>query len=355
MRASTTAAPLPTGAALAAPIVLSRPRRAPRRLAWRGGPVLAAPAAAASGSVPDEEALGAAVQARIRREAASGSVIGTWAAHHLDSGGSAWRARMAVAAGRAAGLDTEATVAIAAACELVHQASLVHDDVQDGAVTRRGSASIAARFGVAAAVCLGDHLLFAAFAQLAEAGAPALLGPFARGLAEVVRGQADELDPGLWPAMTPARALQLARGKAGAMAALPIRAAALAAGLPAAVVASAAEAATRLGTAYQLCDDVEDLAEDFARGAPNIVIALHLAAVPAGARTALASRLARAQAAAGEPPGTPPAIDSALAAAGDAARTLLAEATALANGTPFAAVIAALAERIAAKLAVALA
>jgi geranylgeranyl diphosphate synthase type II len=255
---------------------------------------------------------------------------------------------MAVAAGRAAGLDAEAIVAIAAACELVHQASLVHDDVQDGAAMRRSAASVSARYGVGAAVCLGDHLLFAAFGLLAEAGEPVLLRHFSRGLSAVVRGQGDELDPDLWPSMTPARSLQLARAKAGAMAALPIRAVAIAARLPGVVVEQAAEAAVRLGAGYQLCDDMEDLAEDAARGAPNGVLAQLLAQANPEAGAALAAALTAAQAG-GPAPLLPPA-GRAVAACRGLARGLLDEATALGWPTPFAAVIAATAARIGAKL-----
>src|SRR5258705_131194 len=82
---------------------------------------------------------------------------------------------------------------------------------------RPGAASIAGRCGAAAAVCLGDHLLFAALALLAEVPEPALIRQFAGGLTQAVRGQASELDPGLWSAMTPARSLALARAKTGAM------------------------------------------------------------------------------------------------------------------------------------------
>ena len=117
----------------------------------------------------------------------------------------------------AAGDDDE-DAAVEAVLARMRQA-VSDDDIQDGATTRRGAASIAGRYGAAAAVCLGDHLLFAALALLAEVPEPALIRQFAGGRTQAVRGQASELDPGLWPAMTPARSLALARAKTGAMAA----------------------------------------------------------------------------------------------------------------------------------------
>ena len=334
-----------TSVAIASPPLRATPwaERILARCSW-GGTALAG----AAGD-DDEDVAVETVLARMRQSVSDDGVLGAWAGHHLTSGGSAWRARMAMAAGRAAGLDSRATAAITAACELVHQASLLHDDIQDGATTRRGAASIVGRYGAAAAVCLGDHLLFAALALLAEVPEPALIRQFASGLTQAVRGQASELDPGLWPAMTPARSLALARAKTGAMAALPLRSVALAARLPGPLVEQAAEAATRLGAAYQLCDDLEDVEEDAGRGAPNAVLAHHLAMAPAAERAALIETLARAQSGAA-PLAAIPAMPAAMAACHAQARDLLAEANALARATPFAAVIVTITTRIGQKL-----
>jgi hypothetical protein len=107
----------------------------------------------------------------------------------------------------------------------------------------------------------------------------------------------------------------------------------------------------RLGAGYQLCDDIEDLAEDAGRGAPNGVLAQLLAQAAPTDRSELAAALAAAQA--GGPAPLLPATDRAVAACRALARGLLDEATALARPTPFAAVIAATAARIGAKLDVA--
>ena len=107
----------------------------------------------------------------------------------------------------------------------MHQASVVHDDVQDGAALRRNQPSVAARYGSAIAICVGDHLLARAFNALASLPcASNLIALFAGRVTEMAAAQAEEFVPTLWDGMTPARYAALTAGKAGAMVALSWRA-----------------------------------------------------------------------------------------------------------------------------------
>ena len=71
---------------------------------------------------------------------------------HLDTGGKRLRARLAIAACQALGGRAEDAIDWAAAVELLHNASLVHDDIQDGDRTRRGKPALWARYGPAQAI-----------------------------------------------------------------------------------------------------------------------------------------------------------------------------------------------------------
>jgi len=240
-----------------------------------------------------DQALAAVVHVM---DAATGSegLLETAVKYHRPSGGGAWRVRLALECSAVLDLPLENAVRLAAACELVHQASLVHDDVQDRSLLRRGRASAMDRFGAPVAICLGDHLLVAAFgivADLPRCGP--LMHVFAACIGRAAAGQADEFSPDLWQRMDLSRYRTLAAGKAGAMVALPIAGALVLAGSPRSEVETAERAAKALGVAYQAGDDIEDLAGDLARGALNGLIAADLQTQPPAERQALLRLLDR--------------------------------------------------------------
>jgi geranylgeranyl pyrophosphate synthase len=82
------------------------------------------------------------------------------------------------------------TVAAGVAVELVHVATLVHDDVLDGARTRRGEATVWARHGDAVARAVGDYLFARAFAELAATRDAEAVSVLARATLSLARGEA---------------------------------------------------------------------------------------------------------------------------------------------------------------------
>jgi geranylgeranyl pyrophosphate synthase len=109
------------------------------------------------------------VETRLRGAIAGhGEVVGADAEATLAAGGKRLRPMLVLlCAGEAGG---EASVRAATAIELVHMATLVHDDVLDDAPLRRGLPTVAATSGRERALATGDLLLSRAFALLAEAG-----------------------------------------------------------------------------------------------------------------------------------------------------------------------------------------
>jgi geranylgeranyl diphosphate synthase, type I len=97
--------------------------------------------------------------------------LGMWDADGRPSNGSGKGVRPALAllSARAAGAPVERGVPAAVACELVHNFSLVHDDVMDGDLERRHQPTVWARFGTSSAILAGDALLALANEVLAEA------------------------------------------------------------------------------------------------------------------------------------------------------------------------------------------
>src|SRR6056297_2071568 len=89
--------------------------------------------------------------------------------HHFAAAGGFGRARLALDASEALGLDRSIAISLAVACELLHNASLVHDDLQDRDELRRGQLAVWARFGEDVAISVGDFLLTRAFEVAAAA------------------------------------------------------------------------------------------------------------------------------------------------------------------------------------------
>ena len=88
---------------------------------------------------------------------------------HVNTGGKRLRARLALASCQALGGTREQAVAWAAACELLHNATLIHDDLQDGDEVRRGREALWVRHGAAQAINAGDLALMLPYRTTASA------------------------------------------------------------------------------------------------------------------------------------------------------------------------------------------
>ncbi len=130
----------------------------------------------------------AEVERRLGEEsAARGGALGEDAATTLAAGGKRLRPMLVLLCAGADG--GEEAVRAAAAVELVHMASLVHDDVLDAAPLRRGHPTVVASSGRERAVAAGDLLFSRAFALLAEAGDERAVALLAEASAALARGE----------------------------------------------------------------------------------------------------------------------------------------------------------------------
>ena len=184
--------------------------------------------------------------------------------HAVFPGGARIRPHLCLAVASACGDPCPAlSEAAAAAVELVHCASLVHDDLPcfDNASTRRGRSSVHRAFGEAIAVLAGDALIVAAFEAVARAGAAApdrlgrVIEILARGVSSphgIIAGQAWESEPHI-PVITYRRAKTAALFEAAAAVG------AAAAGDDPAAFRAFGE---RIGEAYQVADDILDVSAD---------------------------------------------------------------------------------------------
>jgi geranylgeranyl diphosphate synthase type II len=216
--------------------------------------------------------------------------------HAVFPKGGRIRPRLTLAVAAACGDDRPAlSSAAAAAIELLHCASLVHDDLPcfDDAATRRGKPSVHRAFGEPLAVLAGDALIVLAFQTLARAApaGPERLGPLLLIVGDgvgvpfgIVAGQAWECEPR-------ADLSEYQRQKTGSLFAAATVAGATAAGY------AEPEAwrllGDRLGEAYQVADDLRDAVEDEATIGKPVGVDKALGRPSAVAEFGLAGAVAR--------------------------------------------------------------
>ena len=192
--------------------------------------------------------------------------------HAVFPGGARIRPQLVLAVAFACGEDDAAlTDGAAAAIELLHCASLVHDDLPcfDNAATRRGRPSVQSAFGERLAVLTGDALIVAAFQALAASSSgqlsrlPALMQTICQGVGMplgIVAGQA-------WECERKVNLAEYQQAKTGALFAAATVAGAQAAGADA---SRWRDLGVQIGQAYQVADDIRDVVYDaIALGKPS--------------------------------------------------------------------------------------
>ncbi len=156
--------------------------------------------------------------------------------------------------------EEQALIRAAVAVELVHSATLVHDDVIDGASLRRGRPTVAAVAGRATAVATGDLLFSCAFAQLARNGDAEQLRALSDASSALARGELLQREDAYAADIAVERYLERCRLKTAALFEASCRLGALAVGERSrSLAASLGEFAGRIGLAFQLLDDVLDV------------------------------------------------------------------------------------------------
>jgi geranylgeranyl pyrophosphate synthase len=182
----------------------------------------------------------------------------TMATALLDRGGKRIRPALLLVAGEFGTFRPDRLLDAAAALELLHLATLYHDDVLDRAVTRRHGPTANAEWGDPAALVAGTFLV---------ARASALIATFddgygretARALVELCTGQLRETENAFNSGLTEAEYLQIIAGKTATLFELPCRLGARLAGAPDQIVTALSRYGQDLGIAFQLADDALDV------------------------------------------------------------------------------------------------
>jgi len=157
-------------------------------------------------------------------------------------------------------LQEEGLVRAAVAVELIHSATLIHDDLIDGATLRRGHPTVAARAGERAAIATGDAIFSRAFAELAKNGDPRQLQTLSEASSALVAGEFLQREDAYAVWIDERRYLARCELKTAALFEAACKLGALAVGAGEEVAKALGRFARRVGVAFQLLDDVLDIA-----------------------------------------------------------------------------------------------
>jgi geranylgeranyl pyrophosphate synthase len=177
--------------------------------------------------------------------------------HLLSSGGKRIRSALALLTGQMLGAPHDKVVTLAAAVELLHNATLVHDDLIDGALLRRGNPTLNSRWTPPATVLTGDFIFARAAKLAADTDHLPLMKHFAETLAVIVNGELTQLFS--------ARGLtsrdnyyKRIYAKTASLIEMTTRSAAMISPVDESVVESMRMYGYNLGMAFQIVDDVLD-------------------------------------------------------------------------------------------------
>ena len=181
----------------------------------------------------------------------------------LAHGGKMLRPMLVLVTARAcAGSANEASRHFAAASELLHNATLLHDDVADGSPERRGNPTVASLLGGTASVLLGDYWLVKAMEQILSAGelGNRVIRIFAKTLSNLAEGEMLQLEKAQKCDTSREDYFRIIYSKTASLFEASCESAAVSVGADGVLTAAVREYGKRLGLAFQVKDDIMDYA-----------------------------------------------------------------------------------------------
>lgn len=204
-----------------------------------------------------------AVEAEIRRQLDSPvALIQEMGGYIAGAGGKRLRPMLLLLAARLAGYRGPRSVRLACVVELLHTATLIHDDVVDQAPLRRGRPSANAQWGDDASILVGDHLYAKSFAMLVRDNDRGIMESLARATVSMTEAEVFQLERKRSGVTTEADYLRIITQKTASFISACCRIGALLGGIPAAQVEALTHYGLDVGVAFQISDDSLDFTAD---------------------------------------------------------------------------------------------
>jgi octaprenyl-diphosphate synthase len=197
-------------------------------------------------------------------------LVGSVSQYIIAAGGKRLRPSLLLLCCGALGYTGAQRFNLAAVVEFIHTATLLHDDVVDESMLRRGNATANAKFGNPASVLVGDFLYSRAFQMMVEAQSMRIMEVLADATNVIAEGEVMQLMNMHNAELTESGYLQVIRSKTAKLFEASARVGAILSGATTDQEAACAEYGQALGTAFQVIDDVLDYAGDAAVMGKNL-------------------------------------------------------------------------------------
>jgi len=185
----------------------------------------------------------------------------------LDRGGKRFRPALTLLFCKAVGGQERKALPAAAAVEILHNMTLIHDDIEDRSELRRGKPCIHIMFGESAAINSGDGMLIKVFEAVADGPLDAatkveLTERFAKRAFQITRGQALEFELNSRKSFTDEEVIEVLRNKTSALVALACEAGAIIGGARKSQLLAATRFGESIGVGFQIVDDLLNVIGD---------------------------------------------------------------------------------------------
>ena len=200
-------------------------------------------------------------QTVLQRAASEDPDVQAAVAHLFSAPGKMLRPAFVLLASRFGSPDRDRILRVAAAVEMLHMATLVHDDIIDGAATRRGVATLAALKGPRTAVLTGDWLLAACVSLVAERGSIEDARALSRVVARICGSEIGQSTDRFLLHTSLRRYLRRIAGKTAALFALAFHVGAFESGCSPELCSILRRLGYNLGMGFQIVDDVLDFSQ----------------------------------------------------------------------------------------------
>lgn len=179
-----------------------------------------------------------------------------------QSGGKRLRPMLTVLGGTFGNYDSNTIVSLAASLEIIHMATLIHDDIIDDTKLRRGSETLHSMLGRDIAVYTGDFLFTRAFILISDIAEVQLMKDISKAMAYICEGEIDQNEQRYSKDITVKQYLKRISGKTAALFAIGLAAGGYKADCSKKIVNKLGVVGKDIGMAFQIIDDILDFTGD---------------------------------------------------------------------------------------------